>query len=603
MKKLMSVVLVVFLLLAPLLMQRVRIEWVNASPSTSIFADATDGYLDSSSIVYSTFPQMSLGDWSNDAYSHCYVKFSLSGVSGALSSATLSLYVYISYHDGNSYAASPLTNPGLGDCQVIHIADYDAIDTSDFSAASIGNDPGVLLSGSATPNVGYVSIDVRAAMQDDMNHGRAWSTFMLRMSTATDGNSDNDYWVFYTSRDASPAHHPYVAYDLVPVYQGSLILTGNNVTTIAGRFYINGSIIVEDNATLVLNDATVNFTQTGHYQFNITLKNPANGNPRLQSSNSTITSSSSYWFMVSLYQNSSATITNSTDTAYLRTYDSANVSVSNSTIEFLDMYGSSIVSVSNSTIPDALQASDFPTVSVSNSSVAFLSIWSTSVNCSIFNINPGLLNLWDYQLNSSLVIAPLGYAPNMTFRNTEIDSLQFAFWSSNATITNSTPLRVFSYGHSSIWLVNTTTSNFQFNQDSRIYVSWFLDAHVIDSIGQNVPSTNVMSFYSNMTLADSKPTDTGGWARLTLMEKMMNATGAYPVGNYTVEAAYLTYSNSTTVNMTGNKQTILTLDGLVIPEFPSFLILASFMTAALLTVAVCKRKKWKLRLPFSLHKP
>ncbi len=403
--------------------------------------------------------------------------------------------------------------------------------------------------------------------------------------------------------NASPSHHPYVAYDLAPVYQGNLILTGNNVTTITGRFDINGSITVEDNATLILNDATVNFTQTKHYQFNITLKNPANGNPRLQSSNSTITSSSSYWFMVSLYQNSSATITNSTDTAYLRTDDSANVSVSYSTIEFLDMYGSSIVSVSNSTIPDALQATDFPTVSVSNSSVAFLAIWSTSVNCSIFNINPGLLNLWDYQLNSSLVIAPLGYAPNMTFRNTEIDSLQFAFWSSNATITNSTPSRVFSYGNSSIWLVNTTTSNFQFNQDSTIYVSWFLDAHVIDSIGQNVPSANVMSFYSNLTLADSKPTDIGGWARLTLMEKMMNATGAYPVGNYTVEAAYLTYSNSTTVNMTGNKQTTLTLDGFVIPEFPSFLILASFMTAALLTVAVCKRKKWKLRLPFSLHKP
>ncbi len=181
--------------------------------------------------------------------------------------------------------------------------------------------------------------------------------------------------------------------------------------------------------------------------------------------------------------------------------------------------------------------------------------------------------------------------------------MQFAFWSSNATIANSSPLRVFSYGHSSIWLVNTTTSNFQFNQDGRIYVSWLLDAHVIDSVGQNVPSANVMSFYSNMTLADSKPADTGGWARLTLMEKMMNATGAYPVGNYTVEASYLTYSNSTTVNMTGNKQTTLTLDGFVIPEFPSFLILASFMTAALLTVAVCKRKKWKLRLPFSLHKP
>jgi len=106
MKRLIFVMIVASLLLAPLLMQRGRIERVNASPSTNILADATDGYLDSNGIVYSTYPQMSLGDWSNNAYSHCYVKFSLSGVSGTLSSATLNLYVYISYYDNNSYAAS-----------------------------------------------------------------------------------------------------------------------------------------------------------------------------------------------------------------------------------------------------------------------------------------------------------------------------------------------------------------------------------------------------------------------------------------------------------------------------------------------------------------
>jgi len=45
----------------------------------------------------------------------------------------------------------------------------------------------------------------------------------------------------------------------------------------------------------------------------------------------------------------------------------------------------------------------------------------------------------------------------------------------------------------------------------------------------------------------------GDKARFTLMEKMINATGEYPVGNYTVEATYLTHSNVTTVNMTGNQ--------------------------------------------------
>ena len=36
------------------------------------------------------------------------------------------------------------------------------------------------------------------------------------------------------------------------IHQGDLILQGNNVTVIEGRFEINGSIIVEENATLIL---------------------------------------------------------------------------------------------------------------------------------------------------------------------------------------------------------------------------------------------------------------------------------------------------------------------------------------------------------------
>jgi hypothetical protein len=73
------------------------------------------------------------------------------------------------------------------------------------------------------------------------------------------------------------------------------------------------------------------------------------------------------------------------------------------------------------------------------------------------------------------------------------------------------------------------------------------------------------------------------------MEKMMNVTGSYPVGNYTVQATYETHSKNTTVSMTENKEIALSLD-FVIPEFPSFLILPLFMIATLLAVIVYKRK-------------
>ena len=85
-------------------------------------------------------------------------------------------------------------------------------------------------------------------------------------------------------------------------------------------------------------------------------------------------------------------------------------------------------------------------------------------------------------------------------------------------------------------------------------------------------------------------TDVNGWATLTLTEKMINATASYPIGNYTLETSYLTYSDSAEINMTGNTQIILQLEDFVIPEFPSLTILSLFMAATLLAVIMYRRE-------------
>jgi hypothetical protein len=113
---------------------------------------------------------------------------------------------------------------------------------------------------------------------------------------------------------------------------------------------------------------------------------------------------------------------------------------------------------------------------------------------------------------------------------------------------------------------------------------------VIDKLGQNIPSANVTATYPNATVAELKSTDANGVVRLTLTEKMINATGEYLIGNYNVEATYEVYSNSTEVTMTGNQVTTLELEDFVIPEFPSFLALSIFMIATLLAVIVYRRK-------------
>jgi len=101
---------------------------------------------------------------------------------------------------------------------------------------------------------------------------------------------------------------------------------------------------------------------------------------------------------------------------------------------------------------------------------------------------------------------------------------------------------------------------------------------------------NVTAVFSNGTLAKQALTGVDGWTRLALMEKMKNATGDYPVGTYSINATYLSYSSGATANMTENQAITLTLEGFIIPEFPSSLILLLLMTAALFAVIVYRRK-------------
>jgi len=186
---------------------------VKASPGT-IFSDAQDGCVGSGG--YLTSDVIAVGDDGGNLYRQGFVKFSLAVISGTLSSARLYLYVFYSALNGNGYSTSPLPNPGLGDLLVRHIDDYGTLDQGDFNATSIGNDPGELLSFSATPNVGYVSIDVTAAMQDDIDHARSYSSFMLYLTTDTDHDSANDDWYFYASENTGTTQDPYIDYTFGP---------------------------------------------------------------------------------------------------------------------------------------------------------------------------------------------------------------------------------------------------------------------------------------------------------------------------------------------------------------------------------------------------
>ena len=304
------------------------------------------------------------------------------------------------------------------------------------------------------------------------------------------------------------------------VQQGDLVISGNTVYTIEGRFDINGSIIVEENATLIFKNAVLNFTQAYAFQHNITLKNPAHGHPRLLVENVLDSSNRAYemWF----YGNSSVSISNfTTAAARLYMWNSSFASISNSAMYYIYPMHYSLVNMSNSVLSGEI-------IGTSNSRTY---IYNSTIN-----------KLWYY------------------------------------------------YGNPRVWLVNSTSNIYDIRNQSEVYVCWYLNVHVRDSISQNVPSANATALYPNATVAESKLTDASGWAKLTLMEKMKNATGDYPVGNYTVLATYGVYNNTATLNMTGNQELTLAL-GFVIPEFPSFLIPPLFMIATLLAVIAYRKKR------------
>jgi len=457
--------------------------------------------------------------------------------------------------------------------------------------------------------------------------------------TAGSDNSNPSTWGEVTS---------YWSY---PIHQGDLVLTGNNVTVIEGRFDINGSIVVEENATLVLRNAVVNFTQVEPWQFNITFRNPANGNPRLLAENTTIDSIiPSLALPILFFGNSSVTAykLNILGNMPIWMYNSSIASISNSTLRVMALGQDSVTSLSDSALDGGISLNERSTFAASNCTFEYLIANGASeanvlnslifnrieprahsVDCSINELKSGYIEYWAFRQNCSVIVALDGEAPNITLNNTQVGAWRFSFFgSSNITILSSElrDLVLLDFGSASVYnssfsgfvdsqddttlhihdsttdgiyssensvvsAVNLTTNDYWSDDLSIIYFGWYLDVHVIDSVDQDVPSANVTATSPN-AMVESKLSDANGWARLTLMEKMMNATGEYSVGNYTVEATYEIFSDATTVNMTGNQQITLTLEGFVIPEFPSFLILPLFTIAALIAVIIYRKKQW-----------
>ena len=435
----------------------------------------------------------------------------------------------------------------------------------------------------------------------------------------------------------------------IKIASGDLVLSGNDVYTITGNYYMNGSIIVTENATLVIEDARLTFMQTANFQFNITLRDAAGGNPRLIVDSATIDTNTRF-FKIELYENSTAQINRKQPAPNcpinLILHDSSSADVSESTFSEISLYNhaslhlvSSYVSLlrvideSYANVDGAtiyhLHAANGAKFEASDSTITYaLGIQSSKTQCNIQGITPGLIAYWNFLENCSVVVGSGGFAPNVTLSNVQVNGWSFSFADAVDTIISDSHLlsleasgssavcayRVYVesvsvsgysrvnatdsiaggvslYGSSVLWAENSTATTTYIQGQSILYVNWYLDVHVVDSLGQDVPDANVTVVCFDGTEAAKGKTNMTGWVRLTVLSNIINATGEFPQWPHNVSAVYETHENSTIVNVNGNRQATVMLSDFVIPEFPTVLLMIMVLvTASSITALLCKSK-------------
>lgn len=436
------------------------------------------------------------------------------------------------------------------------------------------------------------------------------------------------------------------AYAVTEIF-GDLIIGGDDVYVMEGEYSVNGNIIVEENATLVMRNAVVNFAQAANEEFNMTFRNPVNGNPRLVVEGSTTIASDYYMYLYFLdnstaeitglstnqkiafviYDNSSLKAMGSTLQYFVFSYGYSTAIFADCTINMWYIYQDSTARVENSTV-GFMYASGNANINTYNSTILSLRFEVYSINCTIDGLKPSFFNYWNFRLSCSVAVAADGFASNLILNNTEVDNFSFDFkGSSNVTASNiqawaitlyyssylwmhsssvfslatyntatvraynSTALWAYVHNTSVIFAINSTISYPFVGEQAILYWLYYLHVHVQDLLGASVPSATVNVYIQGTSTPEfSDVTNSTGDVQFILQSKMQNATGEYPSEPYIIEAVYGSHVNTTSVEMNANKEVAITLD-FILPEFPSLLVMPLFFLATSLLFLIIVRKR------------
>jgi hypothetical protein len=335
---------------------------------------------------------------------------------------------------------------------------------------------------------------------------------------------------------------------------GDVMAVGVTSILASEELRANGSLSFHQNAMLHLASASVELAQTHDEELRVTF----NDHSHFESTNSAITSS----FAFIIYFRGDATgsangLAMPTSTARLYAFDRSTLVLDGFTSRYLRAFNDSTVTLTNSA-PFYLRAYSRASFYIRNSSVRKLYAFG----------------LCHTHLSRSVATEDI-----RLHNNTYLEA------------TDSTLTTVYSTDTSAAILVNSTYAHCAVDPTGYIAVYWYLDARVVDMIGQPVHQANVSAFMLAQDLKDTNLTDTEGWARLVLLDRIFDHLGEHANQlNYTVRATFEDHVAFDGVNMTTNKVVILELD-FIIPEYFSLVIIPLLVTATL--VAAWAHKKTK----------
>jgi len=385
-----------------------------------------------------------------------------------------------------------------------------------------------------------------------------------------------------------------------------MTIRGNNVTVIEGLHQINGSIIVEENATLILRNATLNFTTTQSYQFEIKLQNPRGGTPRIIIENSEIITTGDHRLEIRLFDNSTAKITGLTmpEDIQINTHYTASLEIADSEIQgTIRGRWNSSCSITNATIHE-LEGNDNTQIHVANSEITgSLLCLVKNANATIQGLGPGHVEHWELHENLSTMHLPGVEKPTIIVQDTEVRGFRLHISdNSNATIKSSDLRKITATSNSQVWIhdthsehgittfkdatvhaynssfgpstaihnatlyfTNCTTGYHSFQDRSQKTECFYLELTAQDPENTTIPNATITVVHPNTTTIAIKTTDTSGKAWFILASGTTNSTGHFPIGPYKVTAAHLTYRNQALIEMDGNKKHTMTLP-IPVPE-------------------------------------